>query len=451
MKATLLVVDDNETVQNLYRRYLVLAGYEVHSVMRLAEAREALEARRFDAILLDLNLPDGSGMDFVSEIRAVDPSVAIVLITGHGDVPSAVEAMRRGADNFLTKPVDMEALKLFLAKALELGVMRRGQLTRRRMVKLLEPYFGDAPASRRVYEQAEAAARNDSTVVIYGETGVGKGVLARWIHEHSARAKMPFVEVNCSSLRGELLSSELFGHARGAFTSAVEDRQGLIEVADGGTLFLDEIGDMDVAVQAQFLKVIEEKRYRRLGEVKMRTSEFRLICATNQPLERHAAEGVFRRDLFFRINVLPISIPPLREAPENIPGLVRSLLKFLTSREVEVEPDVLPLLQARPWPGNVRELRNAIERALVLSPNRLKAEHFQSAAASVPVATAVAEPMKLADLELARIRDAMARFNNDTKKVCEALGLSRATLYRRLATLRSAPSSQSQAQSESES
>ncbi len=187
MKATLLVVDDNETVQNLYRRILVLAGYEVQSALRLSEAREALGSRRFDAILLDLNLPDGSGMDFVSEVRAVDPSVAIVLITGHGDVPAAVEAMRRGADNFLTKPVDMEALKLFLGKALELGVMRRGQQTRRRMVKMLQPYFGDAPASRRVREQAEAAARNDSTVVIYGETGVGKGVLARWIHEQSAR------------------------------------------------------------------------------------------------------------------------------------------------------------------------------------------------------------------------------------------------------------------------
>lgn len=437
MKATLLVVDDNETVQNLYRRHLVLAGYDVHSAQRLSEAREALGARRFDAILLDLNLPDGSGMEFVSEIRAVDPSVAIVLITGHGDVPSAVEAMRRGADNFLTKPVDMEALKLFLGKALELGVMRRGQLTRRRTVKLLEPYFGDAPASRRVHEQAEAAARNDSTVVIYGETGVGKGVLARWIHEHSERARMPFVEVNCSSLRGELLSSELFGHARGAFTSAVEDRQGLIEVADGGTLFLDEIGDMDIAVQAQFLKVIEEKRYRRLGEVKMRTSEFRLICATNQPLERRVVEGSFRRDLFFRINVLSITIPPLREVPENIPGLVRSLLKFLTSREVEVSPEVWPILQGRQWPGNVRELRNAIERALVLNPHRLEAEYFQQPTLAPPAVSSTGEePTKLADLELARIRDAMARFNNDPKKVCETLGISRATLYRRLAVLR---------------
>ncbi|HMP76024.1 MAG TPA: sigma-54 dependent transcriptional regulator [Kiritimatiellia bacterium] len=439
MKATVLIVDDNESVQSLYRRYLVLANYEVQSATTLAAAREALTSRRFDAILLDLNLPDGSGLDFVTEIRALDSAVAIVLITGHGDVPIAVEAMRRGADNFLMKPVDMEALKLFLHKALELGTMRRGQQTRKRMVKMLVPYFGDAPASREVQALAQNAAQSDSTVVLYGETGVGKGVLARWIHENSPRAAMPFVEVNCSSLRGEILASELFGHARGAFTSAVEDRQGLIEVADGGTLFLDEIGDMDIAVQAQFLKVIEEKRYRRLGEVRMRSSEFRLVCATNHNLEQQAAEGAFRRDLFFRINVLPITIPPLRTVPENLPGLVQSLLKFLCTREVDVAPEVYPLLARCAWPGNVRELRNVLERALVHGPTRLTPEHFPLLATDAPpVAATMAapSPVKLADLEMSRIKDAMARFGGDTNKVSEALGISRATLYRRLAALK---------------
>jgi DNA-binding NtrC family response regulator len=442
MKAAVLLVDDNESILLLYRRHLTMAGYDVHSAGTLAMAREAVLARRFDAMLLDLNLPDGSGLDFVSEVRAADPSVAIVVITGNADVPVAVEAMRRGADNFLMKPVDMEALKLFLQKGLELGTMRRGQLTRRRMVKMLEPYFGDAPATRDVFSLAESAAQNDATVVIYGETGVGKGVLARWIHEHSPRAAMPFVEVNCSNLRGELLSSELFGHARGAFTSAVEDRQGLIEVADGGTLFLDEIGDMDIAVQAQFLKVIEEKRYRRLGEVRMRTSEFRLICATNHPLEESAASGEFRRDLFFRINVFPITIPPLREVPENIPGLVKSLLRFLTSREIDVAPEVYPMLARCAWPGNVRELRNVLERALVLcsSAGCLVPEHFQilHSTASAKTAAPPAASLSLAEAETARIRDAMARFNGDTQQAAQALGISRATLYRRLAELKKA-------------
>lgn len=259
MKPTVLIVDDNEKVLLAERRHLLAAGYDVHSAATVAQAREAAAERRFDAVLLDLNLPDGNGLDYVEELRQANRAMAIVVITGQDDISVVVEAMRRGADNFLAKPVDMEALQVFLSKALEIGTMRRGQMTRRRTVKMIEPFFGEAPAMRRVQDLAASATRNDAAVVIYGETGAGKGVLARWIHEHSERASAPFVEVNCSGLRGELLSSELFGHVRGAFTSAVEDRQGLIEVADGGTMFLDEIGDMDLGVQAQFLKVIEEK------------------------------------------------------------------------------------------------------------------------------------------------------------------------------------------------
>lgn len=438
MKPSVLIVDDHEGIQQVHRRHLVQAGYEVHTASTMAQAREAAGERRFDAVLLDLNLPDGNGLDYVEELRQANRAMAIVVVTGQDDIAVVVEAMRRGADNFLAKPVDMEALQVFLSKALEVGTMRRGQMTRRRTVKLIEPYFGEAPVMRRVQELAATATNNDSTVVIYGETGAGKGVLARWIHEHSGRASAPFVEVNCSSLRGELLSSELFGHARGAFTSAVEDRQGLIEVADGGTLFLDEIGDMDVAVQAQFLKVIEEKRYRRLGEVRMRTSEFRLICATNQKLEERVQTGAFRRDLFFRINVFPITVPPLRLVPENIPGLARSLLRYLASRDVELSPAVLDLLARYSWPGNVRELRNVLERALVLSGGNLGPEHFQVLSEPLFAATPGGDgpTMKLADLETARIQEAMQRFDGDTRKAADALGISRATLYRRLADLK---------------
>lgn len=439
MKSTVLIVDDNETILRLYRRQLTLAGYEVESASTLGAARELAGQRRFDAVLLDLNLPDGSGLDYVGELRQSNPSAAIVVITGHGDVPVAVEAMRRGADNFLTKPVDMDALKLFLSKGLELESMRRGNMVRSRTVKPVDPFFGNSQAMRKVKELAETAARNQSAVLIQGETGSGKGILARWIHEHSSRAGSPLVEVNCSGLRGELLSSELFGHARGAFTSAVEDRQGLIEVADGATLFLDEIGDMDIAVQAQFLKVIEEKRYRRLGEVRIRSSEFRLICATNQPLEERARSGAFRRDLFFRINVFPIVVPPLREIPDNIPGLVQHLLGELSSREVEVESRAMELLVRYTWPGNVRELRNVLERALVLSAGHLAPEHFHGLTDQVPAppgARAAVPTLNLSALESERIRDAMTRFDGDTRKVAEALGISRATLYRRLTDLK---------------
>lgn len=440
MKPTVLLVDDNEKVLLAERRHLLLAGYDVHRATTVAQARELVSERRFDAVLLDLNLPDGNGLDYVEELRQVHRAMAIVVITGQDDIAVVVDAMRRGADNFLTKPVDMEALQVFLGKALEIGTMRRGQMTRRRTVKMIEPFFGEAPPMLQVKNLADSATRNDATVVIYGETGAGKGVLARWIHEHSERASAPFVEVNCSGLRGELLSSELFGHVRGAFTSAVDDRQGLIEVADGGTLFLDEIGDMDIAVQAQFLKVIEEKRYRRLGEVRMRSSEFRLICATNQPLEARVQSGAFRRDLFFRINVFPITVPPLRDVTANLPGLARSLLRYLASRDVEVDPAVLPLLARYPWPGNVRELRNVLERALVMSSGRLTPEHFQLLV-EPNLPTGNDQPrvtLNLADLELNRIQEAMTRYGGDTRQAAEALGISRATLYRRLAEIKKA-------------
>ncbi len=441
MKSTVLIVDDDEAILRLYRRHLASDGYEIISAKTLAEARDAAGERRFDAVLLDLNLPDGSGLEFVDELRKSSPAAAVVVITGFGDISVAVDAMRRGADNFLIKPVDMGALMVFLRKGIEMGTMRRGQMTRRRTVKLIEPYFGDAPAMRQIFELANTASRNEVTVVINGETGVGKGVLARWIHEHSSRAPAPFVEVNCSSLRGELLSSELFGHVRGAFTSAVEDRQGLIDVADGGTLFLDEIGDMDVNVQAQFLKVIEEKRYRRLGDVRMRTSEFRLICATNQRLEDRVELGAFRRDLFFRIHVFPILLPALRAVPENIPGLVNSLLRYLTPKEIEVDPLVFDLLARYAWPGNVRELRNVLERALVLSAGRLTPEHFQMLALPTPSRAHSAEPAgeKLADLELARIHEVVTRCAGDTRKAAGILGISRATLYRRLGSQKQQP------------
>ena len=440
MKPSVLMVDDSPDILRTLQRGLAGAGYDLQPAGSLAAAREATAGRRFDAVLLDLNLPDGSGMEFLDELRQGNPAVAIVVITGHADIAIAVDAMRRGADNFLLKPVDMEALLVFLRKAVEVGTMRRGQLTRRRTVKLIQPYFGDAPPMKQVLDLATTSSRTDTTVLIRGETGAGKGVLARWIHEHSDRAAAPFVEVNCSSLRGEILASELFGHARGAFTSAVDDRQGLVEVADGGTLFLDEIGDMDIGVQAAFLKVIEEKRYRRLGEVRMRTSEFRLICATNQDLELRTHTSLFRRDLFFRINVMPITLPPLRSIPENIPGLVKSLLSYLSSREIQVDPGVWPVLTHYAWPGNVRELRNVLERALVMNPRVLLPEHFTILQHPIQIPAAAGEsaplPEKLSDLESQRIQEAMVRFQGDIQKVGEALGISRATLYRRLSKLK---------------
>jgi len=433
MKPKILLIDDDEGTRFGFTKYLSKVGYTVQGAALLSEAKEAIITQRFDAILLDLNLPDGSGLDWIIELRAGYPDIPIIIITGFGDIPVAVEAMRRGADNFLTKPVNMEDLDIFLRKSLELGTLRRRHLTNQRLEKKDQIYFGESPDMKKVMDLASLAAKNDSPVLFLGETGSGKGVLAKWLHDNSARSLAPFVELNCSNLRGDLLASELFGHAKGAFTSAVLDRQGLIEVADGGTLFLDEISDMDLGVQAQFLKVVEEKQYRRLGEVKMRRSDFRLICATNRDLLEETQHGRFRKDLYFRINVLPVMIPPLRERKEDIPGLVHHLLRTLGSFNFDLSPEVMRLLKNYTWPGNIRELKNMLERALLLAHGQsLTLEHFSGLDFSRTPVENTGDRSNLENIEETHIKTIIRRFGGDTRKAADALGISRATLYRKL-------------------
>ena len=335
---------------------------------------------------------------------------------------------------FLLKPVSMPKLDVFLRKSLELGDLRRKNLTHQRLSGKTQPYFGESPAMGKVMELASVAAENNSAVLLCGETGTGKGVLAKWIHEHGPSKSGPFVEVNCSGLKGELLTSELFGHVRGAFTSAIQDRQGLIEVADRGTLFLDEIGDMDLAVQAQFLKVIEEKCFRRLGEVIVRKSDFRLITATNKDLAEETRKGRFRNDLFFRINVFPIHMPPLRERLDDLPELVRHLLTSFPASRTEISPEVMSMLKTYPWPGNIRELKNVLERALLLSRGGpLSIGHFHGMDISVGSSQAVGEEMKDLDLiERDHIKAVIERSGGDVTEAAKILGVSRATLYRKL-------------------
>lgn len=367
MKQNILIIDDDPAVRSAVAAFLKEFGFDVHMASTLAGARESISTRSYEAVIIDQLLPDGSGIDLIRELRAISSDMAIVVITGAADVPLAVKAMQEGADNFLPKPVNFDGLLVFLRKSLEVRSLRRISGSRKRLEKQSYFDFGTSPAMASVQELARLAADNDSPVLLTGETGVGKGVLARWIHENSRRTGGAFVEVNCSGLRGELLVSELFGHSKGAFTSAVQDRQGLMDIADGGTLFLDEIGDMDLAVQAQFLKVIEEKSYRRLGEVRMRTSDFRLMCATNKDLLEEASQRRFRKDLLYRIQVMPIIVPPLRERSEDLERLALHILASLHYLFQDVAPDIISLLKAYPWPGNVRELRNVLERAVMLA------------------------------------------------------------------------------------
>jgi len=434
MKPRILLVDDEQTIRFCFSRYLNKAGYSLESVSTLREAKEKILTEPYDAILLDMKLPDGNGLDWIQDVRPGYPDVAIVLITGYGDIPLAVEAMRNGADHFLTKPVNMSELDVFLRKSLELGALRRKNLATRRLQKREEPFWGESAIMKKVLEMASLGADSESPILLYGETGTGKGVLAKWIHEKGARAEAQFVEINCTSLKGELLASELFGHAKGAFTSAIAEKQGLIEAADRGTLFLDEIGDMDLTIQAQFLNVIEEKQFRRLGEVRMRRSDFRLICATNKNLLEETGKGNFRKDLFFRINVFPIRLPPLRERIQDVPGLAFYFMSRFGEKTVNEQSEVMHQLKSYVWPGNIRELKNILERAVLISRGgELKIEHFPGLDAVAFDSRRVQPDMTdLEKIEEKHVRTVLSRYSENTKEAAEALGISRAALYRKL-------------------
>jgi len=435
MRPQILLIEDEVGTRFGFVKYLSNAGYDVAEASDLVGARHAVESQIFDAILLDLNLPDGSGLDFIDHIRRTAPETPVIVITGSDEVVVAVDAMRRGAENFLTKPVNMANLEVFLAKTLEIGSLKRMSSSRHRLTKHETFFFGESHDMRKLADLAQIAAGCDKPILITGETGTGKGMLAKWIHDRSDRVKREFVDVNCSSLRGELLSRELFGNVRGAFTSADQDRQGLLDIADGGTLFLDEIGDMDGVIQAAFLKVLEEKRFRRLGDVKQRRSDFRLVCATNKDLNAEIQNRGFRQDLFFRINLLALHLPPLRDRPEDLDGLICHLLLVLGAEGTRISGDVARLLQSYSWPGNIRELRNVLERALLLTRGtELTMDHFSGIRSSLTDHGPGGQD-SLESVEGAHILATLKRFDNDVVKAATHLKISRATLYRKIKQL----------------
>jgi DNA-binding NtrC family response regulator len=438
----LLLVEDDEAALFGYERYLTKNGYDTKSARTLTDARNTIEAERFDAVVLDLKLPDGDAMDWLPEVKKTCPMLPVIVITGSSDIPTAVKATKNGAEDFLTKPVEMTDLIASLQKSLEIGSLRKQALVQNRLVKQEDPYFGSSPAIVEAMEHASVAAANDTVVLILGATGTGKGVLARWIHDRSERKSEAFVEVNCSSLKGELLRSELFGHTKGAFTSAIKDREGLIEVADGGTLFLDEIGDMDMEVQTQLLKIIEEKSFRRIGENQVRKSDFRLICATNRDLIKETENGKFRNDLYYRICVFPILMPSLRERTDDVPGLCEMILRGFDYSHFPISSSVLHLLAAYPWPGNIRELRNMLERAFLLARGQeIMPEHFPGLNAKPSAVPQGGDGVALVDLdemEKVHIKKVLDHCGGDKYKASDVLGISLSSLYRKLTKINGA-------------
>jgi DNA-binding NtrC family response regulator len=432
-----LLVEEEAGIRQGLQRVLAADGYEVAEAGDCRQAREAFARSRADAVIASSRLPDGSVLDLLAHVRMAAPGTAFLVLADAGSLEIAVEALSQGAEQFLIKPVDRTALLFVLQRALEFQRARRHRATDNaiRIRETLDPFIGESPAVRALAEQAERVRLADRPVLIHGETGSGKGVLATWLHLNGSRSEESFLDLNCAALSRELLESELFGYEKGAFTGAVASKPGLLEIADRGTLFLDEIGDMDLAVQPRLLKVLEEKRFRRLGDVRDRQVDVWLVAATHQDLAALAEEKKFRSDLYFRISTILLRLPPLRERTEDIPVLAERLLRAtaveLDRDEITLSPAALRRLQAHSWPGNIRELRNVLERAALLSsasmlePGDLGFDFDQAA----PDALA---GLTLREAERRLIEQALAQERGHVERTAARLGISRSSLYQRL-------------------
>ena len=373
MSKRVLVVDDDEFVREALSCALKSQGYDVSEASRLDTGLKIFSTGSCDAAIIDYMLPDGTALQLIPRLKAIDATTPVIVMTGHGTIDLAVKAIKLGAEHFITKPVELDVLYKLLSRALDgqRGLRRQLVLTRTQARYKRDPFLGNTAAIKKLKHEVERFLVSDRPILIQGETGTGKGVLAQWLHQHGPRCDEPMVDLNCAGLSRELLDSELFGHEKGSFTGAIAQKTGLLEVANRGTLFLDEIGDMDITIQPKLLKVLEEKRFRRVGGVQDRTVDVRLMAATNRDLQSLIAQEKFRSDLFFRINTIPLFIPPLRERREDIPLManffIGQLKNDLGRSQLALSEDAVAALASYSWPGNIRELRNVLERAALLS------------------------------------------------------------------------------------
>ena len=454
MSSGVLVVDDDPQVRGMIELAFPPPDWEVTSVPDAEAALEVFAGGAFEIVLLDLQLPTISGLAVLQILRERDPNIPVIMFSGHGGVASAVEAMQLGADNFLEKPFDLRHLEALMRRAIEKADLRRRTeylLRRRQLDARAFAELGDTPVMREVAQRVEVLAPVEATVLLQGETGTGKGRLAELMHSLSPRAEGPFVEINCAGLSATFLDSELFGHEKGAFTDAKAPKRGLFEVAHGGTLFLDEIGDLASELQPKLLKVLETRRFRRLGATREISVDVRVITATNRDLRERIRSGDFREDLYYRVAPHVITLPPLRErGDEAIADLAHHLLAAVR-RELgrgprEFSAEALQYLLHYSWPGNVRELRSVLEHAAlnsgdahVLVPAMLPAElrgGFAPASAEgmTPAASDAQVPLAtfLAQAERGFIAETIRRARGNRAKAARMLGISRATLYEKL-------------------
>ena len=440
MTLSLLVVDDDDSIRSTLIEFFETFGYTARGAASATEARRLAAEDAPDVVLLDLRLPDADGVLTLDALRADDPDVGVILLTGYADVRTAVKAMQHGASDVLEKPVDLELLAAAVLRAAERGRMRQelALLRARARIDNTDASASDAPILVPTLAQlVDLAARNaDAPILLQGETGTGKGFVARQIHERSTRAEAPFVEINCASLSSAFFESELFGHERGAFTDARQAKRGLLEVAGVGTIFLDEVADMSIDVQPKLLKVIEEKTFRRLGGTATLRSDSRVIVATHQPLVDAVAERRFRADLYYRLQVLTLTLPPLRERVNEILPLAEAALP----RGAILSADAKVALVAYAWPGNIRELKNTIWRAAILADGRpIQPAHLGLSPTASTISVNASRdtptagvPVSLVNAERQAIAAAMKSADGNRTRAAQLLGVARSTLLEKL-------------------
>jgi two-component system response regulator HydG len=439
----LLIVDDERSVRDACREIASALGYHASAAESAEQALRLCESQTIDVIFLDLKLPGSSGLDVMRQIKARRPEVEVIVLTGHGTVESAVQAMKAGAYDYVTKPFSMAELKLLLNRVSSHLKLKTENRVLREKIKSKQGFgsiIGRAPEMDKLYRIIAKAAHSVHPVLILGESGTGKEMVARAIHHSGPFRDKPFIPVDCGSLVPTLIESELFGYVKGAFTGAVQSKEGLLAIAEGGTVFLDEVGELPVDLQAKMLRALQEKEIRPVGSTKHLPINVRILAATNRDLEHAVTEGSFRRDLYFRLNVLSLRIPPLRERRQDIPLLATSFLERVsqtTGHVRELSDDAMKSLLAYDWPGNVRELENCLERCCAMSSGTvINTVDLPSAITGAAPRLAAAMPenriLPMTELERQTILNTITQLNGDKLMAAKLLGIGKTTLYRKL-------------------
>ncbi|MBW3565773.1 MAG: sigma-54 dependent transcriptional regulator [Acidobacteria bacterium] len=440
----ILVIDDEPSIRTTLGNILEDEG---HSVETAGSAEEGLQMYRkgmFDLLMLDVWLPGADGLSLLEQISSRKGAPPVIVISGHGTIETAVRATRLGAYDFLEKPLSLDRVILTVQHALSTRKLRDRVAHLQQNLSLDEVLIGESAPVRKLREQMHAAAPTSSRVLITGENGSGKEVVARTLHRESKRSDEPFIDVNCAAIPEELIESELFGHRKGSFTGAIEDRKGKFELADGGTLFLDEIGDMSLKTQAKVLRVLQEQEFLRIGGQDVIRTDVRVIAATNKNLEKEIEEGRFRQDLYFRVNVVPLQVPPLRDRGDDIVLLARHFLERFAAetgqRPKTLTSDAIDALKRHSWPGNVRELRNLIERLTILVPaSEIRARDLDLGSMRSALSPSSVDGLTLRDardrFEREMIEARLGLHDGNVSKTAESLGLERTHLYRKMSQL----------------